>query len=177
MNEIEFRWNRDCDRNWFEINYFCKREIIDKNNVDDDISKFFVFFEKFFEIDITRVIVFFAFFALFIVVIVFIVIVVIIIVVVVIIIIVIVVFVDSTFLLFLQFFIFINLNFEIVETLVYSMSQFYATRKNALFDFFNRVKTRDNETRNEKNSMIEKIIDDWIEWIDTNNFVNVNNDK
>ena len=43
------------------------------------------------------------------------------------------------------------------------MSQFYAIRKNALFDFFDRVKTRDNETRNERNSIVEKIIDDRIE--------------
>ena len=159
------------------MNYFYKREIINKNNIDDDISRFFVIFENFFKIDITRVIVFFVFFIFFIVVIVLIVIVVVIVVVVVIIIVVLVVFVDSTFLLFLQFFIFINLSFEIIETLVCSISQFYATRKNALFDFFDRVKTRDNETRNERNSIVEKIIDDRIEKINTNDFVNVNNDK
>ena len=57
------------------------------------------------------------------------------------------------------------------------MSQFYAIRKNALFDFFNRVKTRDNKICNERNSIVEKIIDDRIEKIDTNNLINVNNDK
>ena len=112
MNEIEFLRNCDYDCNWFEINYFCKREIIDKNNVDDNISKFFVFFEKFFKIDITQVIVF-LFFWFFIVVVVIIIIVVIIVV--------LVIFIDSTFLLFLQFFVFVNLNLEIVKTLVCSM--------------------------------------------------------
>ena len=104
INEIEFLKNCDCDRDWFEINYFCKREIIDKSNVDDNISKVFVF------------VCFFVFFVIVIVIVLIVVIVVI--VVVVVIIIVFVVFIDLTFLLFAQFFIFVNLNFEIVEILV-----------------------------------------------------------
>ena len=43
--------------------------------------------------------------------------------------------------------------------------------------FFNRVKIRDREIYNEKNSIVKKIINDQIEKINTNNFVNVNNDK
>ena len=158
------------------MNYFCKREIIDKNNINDDISRFFVFFEIFFEIDITRVIVFFVFFAFFIIVII-VVIVFIIIVVVIIVVVIVVFFVDSTFLLFLQFFVFVRLSFRIIETLVRLMFQFYAIEKNALFNFFDNVKICDNEIYNQKNAIVEKVIDDRIEKIDTNNFVNVNNDK
>ena len=106
---------------------------------------------------------FFVFFAFFIVVIVFIVIVVVIIIV---IIVVLVVFVDATFLLFLQFFVFVNLNFEIIKIFICLMFQFYTTRKNALFDFLDRVKIRDNEICNEKNSIVEKIINNRIGKID-----------
>ena len=46
-----------------------------------------------------------------------------------------------------------------------------------MFDFFDNVKICDNEICNQKNAIVEKIVDDRIEKIDTNDFVNVNNDK
>ena len=118
INEIEFCENCDYDCNWFKMNDFCTREIIDKNNIDDDNLKFFVFFENFFRVDVIRVIVFFVFFTFFIIVIV---IVIIIIVIIVVIIVVFVIFINLTFLLFLQFFVFVNLNHEIVKIFVFSI--------------------------------------------------------
>ena len=126
---------------------------------------------------------FFCFFCFFFIIIIVVVIIVIIIVVIIIIIIIIVVviivvfFIDSTFLLFLQFFVFVRLSFRIIETFVRSMFQFHAIEKNTLFDFFDNVKICDNEICNQKNAIVKKIIDDRIEKIDTNDFVNVNNDK
>ena len=49
--------------------------------------------------------------------------------------------------------------------------------KNILFDFFYRINILDNEINNEKKSIVEKIINNQIEKININNFVNVNNDK
>ena len=79
--------------------------------------------------------------------------------------------------LFLQFFVFVRLSFRVIETLVRSMFQFYAIEKNALFDFFDNVEICDNEICDQRDAIVEKIVDDRIEKIDINDFVNVNNDE